>query len=249
MTPNDITADIYDVVSSSVKNDQITSQEISLMSFYLPNHSKILDIGGGTGRHATILANLGYPVTVIDSSQGMLNILLKKINKSIVGKKPTLIHNDFFNTNLKAKFNLILLMWNSFNEVILTKSKMHIFFNKIKKLINNDTVIIINIDNTDNINPANFNFKFESEYKKVNYLFSWKTEKYYKKTNTSISKEEIIVKTLKSKSPISYTTYIKQRYWKLKEIKSELIKQGFKYQLKKIRGNDELYIIIKLGTI
>jgi ubiquinone/menaquinone biosynthesis C-methylase UbiE len=51
-----------------------TQEEIEFLmaEFDLPAGAKILDVGCGTGRHAVELARLGYSMTGIDISQGML---------------------------------------------------------------------------------------------------------------------------------------------------------------------------------
>ncbi|MFA4987335.1 MAG: methyltransferase domain-containing protein [Candidatus Brocadiia bacterium] len=58
----------------------------------LPRDSAILDIGCGTGRHSVGLAKLGYRVTGVDLSQGMLNRARWLAQKE--GAEVELVHAD-----------------------------------------------------------------------------------------------------------------------------------------------------------
>ena len=69
-------SEIYDAIYSQVFDYE---KEADLVSSYLPKHSKILDIGTGTGTLASLLSDRGYYVTGIDISENMLDIARKKM--------------------------------------------------------------------------------------------------------------------------------------------------------------------------
>lgn len=54
---------------------------------YLPGKGLILDAGGGPGRHAIELAKLGYDITLLDLSPGLLKIAKRQIRKAKVQGK------------------------------------------------------------------------------------------------------------------------------------------------------------------
>src|SRR6187455_1297929 len=76
--PNDTAADIYDIFTRPLKGEEVTTAEMELISTLIPTNSKILDIGGGTGRHAIPLAQAGHDVTIVDLSIEMLRQLEQK---------------------------------------------------------------------------------------------------------------------------------------------------------------------------
>jgi len=51
----------------------------NIRRFLPPPGGRILDAGGGTGRWAIPLARMGYPVTLIDISAGMLEVARRKV--------------------------------------------------------------------------------------------------------------------------------------------------------------------------
>lgn len=70
----------------------------------------ILDVGCGTGSHALILAKFGHKVTGVDLSDKMIKVAKKKAKESKI--KVDFKKGDARKTNLKKKFDVVLLMFN-----------------------------------------------------------------------------------------------------------------------------------------
>lgn len=241
MNPNNITAKVYDIVYDSSVPKELTEQEIALIQSLKTPGSKLLDIGCGTGRHLIPLTEMGYLVDGVDSSEGMVEELKVKSEKLVVGE---ITVGDALTCYLKPlTYDLIYMFWNTFNEITVANSDAIKLLKNCVKALAKYGVILINIDNSENVSPANFDFEIEKVKNGVEYKVKWKTKEYFKETNTSISEELITVKdqngnitTLKSE--------IKQRYWSLAEIKVLANELNLKLSTQKIKASDELYILL-----
>jgi ubiquinone/menaquinone biosynthesis C-methylase UbiE len=247
LNPNNKTAEIYDIFTRPLKGDSITNEEISLINFLAEPGSKILDIGAGTGRHAITLSEQGYKITAVDSSKEMLNVLDSKFDPSSGSgrnSKIKLINKDILSYKpLSNNYELIILMWNSFNEIALTKGDAKKLLKKLKKALAVNGKILINIDDAEKVDPSNF--YFETEFLNDGYTFkqTWKTSAYNRSTNTSIS-EEIIEVIKEGKVIDKRISKIKQRYWRISELQDLCKQSDLKLETHKLIGNEELYLII-----
>lgn len=85
----------------------------------------ILDLGCGTGRHASLLQKMGFKVTGIDLSEDMLKIARKKSPKS------TFIQMDFCRPKFdKNSFDASICMWSTIGYILEEKK----FKNFVKNL-------------------------------------------------------------------------------------------------------------------
>ncbi len=244
--PNDITASIYDKVIKPLKPGEVTDEEISLVNSLVEPGSKILDIGGGTGRHSITLAKEGYKISVVDSSLGMLNNLTPKIEKLKLKKENIQVfYNDIFDKDFdEDSFDFIILFWNSFNEIVLTDEQAELFFEKVSKWLTKDGGILINIDDSEKVNPANFDFKTTYQEDGYTYKLHWKTKSYDSKTNTSVSLESIDMLDKDNKLLDSFKNKIIQRYWSLEELENFARNSAFKIERLKFKLNEELYLLL-----
>ena len=248
-TTNDKIAKYYDLIYSELKPHALNDAEISLINFLVQPGSKILDVGGGTGRHAITLSKQKFLVTVVDTSVEMLaqlNIKKRFIeNSNLVTKFPSInvINRDIYQIDIHDKFDLIILMWNTFNEIALTKNEAKRLLTYLKSVLNVSGKILINIDDASKVDPANFNFIIEKEDNNKRYELTWKTSEFDVATNTSRSLETLKIFE-QSKQIEELTDYITQRYWTLEQI-IELAKPVFKnIDQHKMRMSTELYIIL-----
>ena len=239
MNPNDVTAKYYDIVYKGVKGTEITQEELKLIKSLVLKKDKILDVGCGSGRHLVPLTKLGYDVTGIDSSRGMLNVLKNKISK-----KSEILHQDFFKITKKNKYNLIILMWNVFNEIATSKNDARRLISKLKSLTAKDGKILINIDNPNKLNLPNISSTLVVSEKTKKYKSDWTVKKFSRQTNTTISEEHIRVfkgnKLIYNKKAL-----IKQRWWSFNEIKTLAKIFKLKVKTKRLKSNKELYIILE----
>ena len=241
MNPNSITSQYYNIVSSPLKGPDITDEEISLVNKLVPNGSSILDVGAGTGRHALILSNLGFKLTAIDSSSAML----EELKKRDADNKINVINKNIYKFVTAERFNLITLFWNSFNEIALTKANAILLLKNLKRLLATGGALLINIDDSTSIDPSQFNFETNKITGEFSYKMKWSTYKYYQKTNTSISKEEVEIYK-GDKLVDSRTTFIKQRYWSLDQIKELAQICGLNVSKVELKTSNELYLVLSI---
>jgi ubiquinone/menaquinone biosynthesis C-methylase UbiE len=246
LNPNDKTAEIYDIVSLPQIPAEITDQEIALVNSLFPPPAKILDIACGTGRHVIPLTQQKFQVTGVEKSQGMFKKLKQNLIDSGLENKTTVINKDIFQVDFKSKkFNIIILFWNSFNEICLTKKDAKKLIAKFKKILTEDGKVIINIDDSNIADPSKFNFETQYQHKNKIYKLKWKTFKYFKRTNTSIS-QEIVEVYENDKFEFRTESYIKQRYWSFDELVSLFNRGGFNLNREYLKSSHELYIIANL---
>jgi 2-polyprenyl-3-methyl-5-hydroxy-6-metoxy-1,4-benzoquinol methylase len=234
---NDINAQFYDEIYAFVKGESVTNAECLLMSALINDtKGKILDIGAGTGRHAIEMVKKGYEVTAIDSSEGML----KKIDDAKL--RINTINSDIFSfiKGNDEKFDLIILMWNAFNEIALTKESAIKLIKGLKTKLKTNGQILINIDKAPLKRPYKPKFVAEtilSNGSKV--IINWSNEKHFSKTNTTISKEQLILNGNALKPAL-----IKQRWWRLSEINRLIKPLNLKMKKYMLKCNTELYLTI-----
>ncbi len=106
-------------------------------------YGKALDIGCGTGRFFIPLAQSGWDMTGVDSSEAMLSVMKQKMKKyKIEGEA---IHSDFSLFKHDKRFDLAL----AFFAVIytLTDKDMHSFFRKVHEIMNPGGLFLVNFFN------------------------------------------------------------------------------------------------------
>ncbi|MFS8131429.1 MAG: class I SAM-dependent methyltransferase [Candidatus Dojkabacteria bacterium] len=232
--PNDATAKHYDAAFSPLKGRDITDAEIALISSIVPTNSNILDIGAGTGRHLIPLSELGYNMTGIDSSNGMLDVLEEKLqdkSKSQIIRGDVLTY-DFNSTN----FDLIILMWNSFNEIALNEKSAQRLLSIFGKVLKIGGKVLINSDNPEKTTMESADYHLISSQNNLDYDVSWKLKDFNNKDSTSVYDEKISV------DGKTYITEIKQKWWTESEYKYLGERNGFKFEKLDFKKNNELYI-------
>ena len=239
--PNDNTAHVYDLVSTPLKGREITDEEIALISSLTPPNSNILDIGAGTGRHLLPLSELGYSLTGIDSSSKMLDELRSKlkIKNSKLKEQPEIIEASILDYNLPSTtYNLIILMWNAFNEIVLNKDDAIKLFTKLKDTLSDSGKVLINSDDpyTTNMKEVEYTSNYHKEGK--DYEVKWKSIDYDEKENITTSSEEV------SDGDKIYKSEIKQRWWTEHQYKSLADEVGFKLERIKLKRNNEMYLVL-----
>jgi len=73
---------------------------------------KVLDLACGFGRHANLLAKMGFEVTGVDLMDGFLEIARKEAKK--LGVTVNYLRMDMREINFKNEFDLVILLFTSF---------------------------------------------------------------------------------------------------------------------------------------
>ena len=118
-----------------------TEREISFIKKHVPDRKmKILDIGGGSGRFAIPLTQMGHSVTVIDKNEEALTILCNR-NDDI-----EIINDNFENFKNDGLFDMVLMI-----ETIQYFSDLSLIFNKIHSMINREANLIFTALNANSL--------------------------------------------------------------------------------------------------
>ncbi|MEO8209039.1 MAG: class I SAM-dependent methyltransferase [bacterium] len=80
---------------------------------YKPDSKKILDLGCGTGRHASIFAERGYNVTGVELSGYMIENAEKYLkNNDTISKNLRFVQGDIKDIKLNEKFDIVMLLFH-----------------------------------------------------------------------------------------------------------------------------------------
>ncbi len=244
ISSNDNTADVYDVVYDFYKGEKITSKEIKMIQSIVPSGSQILDIGCGTGRHLIKLSELGYKITGVDNSQGMLNVLKRKLKNVDVFN---VSFSNFVGQDRLKKFDLIVLFWNTLNELALGKDELTKFFEGAKKILKTSGKILINVDDVSTFDPGKVHFEHKVQLDGYEYSLEWKVVEFDKTRQVTKALEKITKISLSDhKIARVFETVITQRWWTKKEIVESafsLFKLSEEYHLP---DSEELYLLFEL---
>jgi SAM-dependent methyltransferase len=242
---NNMNADKNDPLHDELKGGEIIAQEIELITSLNPDAKTVLDIGCGTGRHVIPLAVLGYEVTGIDLSEGMLDVLNKKLSSqpSALSSQPKIINADILTYDFNQHFDLIILMWNALNEIAMDEIALRLFFEKISKLMQGKSRVIINIDNLEYIDLENIDHKLVNVVDGFKYESDWEVEKLDKENNITNSRETISKFDLDEKLVDRTSEIMIQKWWKKEEIEKIASEFGISFEVRKIEGNKELYLV------
>ena len=263
---NDANASKNDALHDELKGGEIIDQEIELITNLNPEAKTILDIGCGTGRHVIPLAELGYEVTGIDLSEGMLEVLKTKIkgldtiltsSESLdltqtdsrllspvsLSEKVRVIYGDILTHEFDNTFDLIILMWNALNEIAMSEAALRLFFQKITKLMHDESRVVINIDDLENIDLENIDHKLVNVLDGFKYESDWKVEQFDKENNITHSRETISKFDMNGNLIDKSSEIMIQKWWKRDEIEKVGGEFEISFEMKNIEGNEELYLV------
>ncbi|MEI7578878.1 MAG: class I SAM-dependent methyltransferase [bacterium] len=231
MSPNDPTAQFYDLKDEVAL--EITDAEVALINTIVESPAKILDIGCGTGRHLIPLNKSRHHLFGLDNSREHLKILRAKYPQAKFQQ------TNFWDFQTKEKFDLIILMWNAFNEIVLEDQELIEFFKKCQQFLQPRGKILINFMNFPKLDLSHWHAESGRELDGIKYKFSWQVQDFDPETNTTISKETI------SWLEVEISTEIKQRWWQLAEIERVATDFGFNSEAKSLSVNDDIYLILQ----
>lgn len=121
------------------KNKKYNNEVMFLEKIITSNRKSILDIGCGTGIHASLLESLGYKVDLVDISIDMLDIARTRTSGVIYNQ-------DVLNLKLDKKYDAIISMFAVMNHLKNTEQLKQAIIN-MKNLLNDDGIIIIDLHN------------------------------------------------------------------------------------------------------
>jgi ubiquinone/menaquinone biosynthesis C-methylase UbiE len=243
--PNNISASIYDIVTRPQKGPEVTNLELELVKTLVNPGDSILDVGVGTGRHAIPLAQIGYKVTGIDSSAEMLKVAKEKVTSlQLPVSSLNLIKADILTYNLQpTTYNLIILFWNSFNEICLTKEDAQILLNKLSKALKPNGKILMNMDKPEWMQDLT-SFTNTYEHDGLTYELEWSIKDHDKTTNVTTSEEKIVVKNETGKIVKQTNSLITQRWWRKSEIQELCKKANLKLSEINVENINENYYLL-----
>lgn len=174
---------------------------------------KILDLGCGTGRHASLLQKMGYKITGIDLSKVMLKIAKEKSPNS------SFIKMDFcFPTFEKKYFDASICMWSTIGYI---PDK-----DKFKEFVRNVSGITGKILILSSTNHEGENFQPKETVEKTTPIpggeIRTKMIRNYDK-NTGIREENYEYSIIEKGRETKFTDRNRLRLWKIDEIKNLLL--------------------------
>lgn len=157
------------------------TNEVNFIKNFIDNKDNlILDVGCGSGNHATILSNMGYNVRGFDKSPDMVNVANQKLpNKFFV--------DDLLKIDCRDNFNVIISFFAVFNHLKNYRELEKALLN-LKSLLLDGGKIIIDLHNpqksgskTESVDNATRTMIWEKcnllkkEFTKIKYLVDNKT--------------------------------------------------------------------------
>ena len=201
------------------KNKNYVKETEFLMNF-INQDDKIIDIGCGTGIHASLLQQKGFKIDGLDLNKEMLDIAKTRVNS-------TLYLQNILDLNINKKYNVIISMFAVLNHLKDTQELEKALIN-LKNILTDEGKIIIDLHN-----PQNSGNKIDS-YDNMIRTMEWN---YDKKTKIEESK---IIFEIDGKKYIDNHTF---RIFTIDEIKQCCKNVGL--SVKKVYEN---YNIDKGGT-
>jgi len=162
-------AKYYDIFYS--KKDY--KKEVDFIKNFLNKDDKILDIGCGTGIHASYLESDGYIVDGLDLNKEMLSVAKNRLNG-------TLYNQNMLNIKIDRKYDVIISMFAVINH-LKNINELEMTFKNIKNILNENGVIIIDLHN-----PINSGTK-TNVYNNLKRTMTWNYDKENKIEITNIN--------------------------------------------------------------
>ena len=139
----DLYSEYYDLVYSD-KNYQTEANYVhQLIHQYRPTASTILDLGCGTGKHASAFASSGYAVNGVDMSESMLEraVELKKSLPPSVAQRVNFRLGDIRTYRDSSKFDAVVALFHVFS-YCTTNADLRAVFETARYHLNPDGLLI-----------------------------------------------------------------------------------------------------------
>ncbi len=196
-------------------------KEVNFLMNFISNKDKILDIGCGTGIHASLISNKGFYIDGLDLNKEMLEIAKTRLNSN-------LYLQDILNIKIAKKYNIIISMFAVLNHLKNTNDLEKCLFN-LKSILQDDGKIIIDLHNPQS--SGNKIDSYDGMIRKMEWIYN---------KDTRIEKSKITFEIDNQKYNDSHTF----RIFTIDEVKECCKKVGLKVE--KVYEN---YDINKEGSI
>ncbi len=106
-------AAVYDLIYAEKDYEREAAKIATILGEYGVSEGRLLELGCGTGRHALVMAALGFGVTAVDASEPMLERARQRILG--LGTDPagvTLVHGDICSIQLADEFDAALSLFH-----------------------------------------------------------------------------------------------------------------------------------------
>ena len=138
-------ADTYDKKYSGFKKYHHESENLNkiIKKFVKSDDCSIIDLACGTGTHAIEVAKYGYNVTGLDLNPDILLIAREKA--SARGRNVTFAEGSFLDYKSKEKYDVVINLFYSFQNVCITDKEIKNFFHTVSCLMKKNGIFIIEI--------------------------------------------------------------------------------------------------------
>lgn len=148
-------AGFYDLIYKDIVNYEREADDLEKIFAEFGEHrtKQVLDVACGTGSHSLILAERGYEVTGIDSSEMMIREAKKKASKKN-------IHAEFFVQDMRSikldkKFDCSICMFGGMG-YILTRYDLACTFSSLKQHLRDEGLLIFEFWSVGGVKPTPF---------------------------------------------------------------------------------------------
>ena len=114
-------------------------KEVDFLMHFINAGDKIIDIGCGTGIHASLISKKGFDIDALDLNKEMLDIAKKRLNSS-------LYLQNVLNINIDKQYDIIISMFAVINHLKDT-SELKKCLSNMKKILKYNGTIIIDLHN------------------------------------------------------------------------------------------------------
>lgn len=148
-------AEFYDLIYKEIMNYEREADDLEKVFAEFGKHRirQVLDVACGTGSHSLILAERGYEVTGIDSSEMMIKEAKKKASKENINVE--FFVQDMRSIKLNKKFDCAICMFGGLG-YILTRYDLACAFSSLKQHIRDNGLVIFEFWSIGGIKPTPF---------------------------------------------------------------------------------------------
>lgn len=225
MSQHDPFADYFDFIYASFNNALYLKRELAFIASQTPPQGTILDLGCGTGRHVIPLLHSGYSVIGIEQSAKLVRILKEKMRRQTL--LASILTGDVRTVNFPSSIDTIILFWNSFCEMALTKDDAQKIITKTYQALKPGGAFILEQTNMEPFEAKKLEFKIEKRSMGKPSVISFKTLSFNFSTRISLSEQSVSMRQNTELIPVTKGR-ITQRWWKKSDLELFCRAAGFK---------------------